>query len=661
MCGIAGIWNIISKVPVNRALLDRMVGTLDHRGPDDSGTYLSNDLGLGHTRLSIVDLSGGHQPMCNEDGSIWVVFNGEIYNHHELRSSLIIKGHTFKTGSDTEVIVHAYEELGENCVREFNGQFAFALWDGRRRELLLARDRMGVRPLFYTEHNGSLLFGSEIKALFEDPTLPREIDPFAIDQVFTFWFPIPPRTGFIGVNELPPGHTMTVSERGTRIDQYWDLPFPSMEESRLSHPHPEKWYTETLMQLLDEAVKIRLRADVPVGTYLSGGLDSSVITALSRHRINDRLKTFSIGFEAKDFDESAFQSMVVRHLGTEHHAFRCSSTQIGEVFPRAIWHTERPIIRTAPVPMMLLAKGVREAGIKVVLTGEGADEVLAGYDIFKEAKVRRFWAQAPKSRMRPLLLRRLYPYLSEMKGQAAAYLTAFFGQGLEETNDPFYSHAPRWRVTSSLKGLYSEKMKEALKGYDPIAELRDELPLAFSTWHPLSQAQYLESAYLLPGYILASQGDRMAMAHGVEGRYPFLDHRVVEFAATIPPHFKLKCLREKHVLRQGAEGKLPSAILNREKQPYRAPDQAALFPNGKGFGYVDEAFSPGRLDDAGIFSTKPLNGLLARCRRQEKMGIKDGMALVGSLSVQLLYEQFIKKKKPDLNAVFPGDSFLSLK
>lgn len=644
MCGIAGIWNFKSKAPVDPALLGRMVHTLDHRGPDDSGIYLSGDVGLGHTRLSIVDLSGGHQPMCNEDGSIWVVFNGEIYNHPELRAALVNKGHTFKTHSDTEVIVHAYEEMGEGCVRAFNGQFAFALWDGKRRELFIARDRMGVRPFFYAEHNGRFLFGSEIKALFEDPTLPREIDPFAVDQVFTFWFPIPPRTGFAGVNELPPGHTMTVSEKRTRINQYWKLEFPAMEESRVPSPRPEKWYTEGLMALLDEAIQIRLRADVPVGAYLSGGLDSSVITALSKRRINDQLKTFSIGFEAEDFDETAFQSEVVRHLGTEHHAFRCLSREIGEAFPAAVRHMERPVIRTAPVPMMLLAKGVRESGIKVVLTGEGADEVLAGYDIFKEAKVRRFWARAPQSRMRPLLLRRLYPYLSDMKGQAAAYLTAFFGQGLEETNDPFYSHAPRWRVTSPIKGLYSEGMREKLKGYDPIAELRDQLPSAFSTWHPLSQAQYLESAYLLPGYILASQGDRMAMAHGVEGRYPFLDHRVIEFAANVPPNFKLKRLREKHILREGAEGLLPPAILNREKQPYRAPDQAALFPEGKGFDYVEEALSSERLEEAGFFSAKPLNTLLSKCRRQEKMGIKDGMALVGSLSVQLLYKQFVKGK-----------------
>jgi asparagine synthase (glutamine-hydrolysing) len=644
MCGIAGIWNLKSKQPIERVFLERMVASLHHRGPDDHGVYIANDVGLGHTRLSIVDLSGGHQPMCNEDGSIWVVFNGEIYNHPELRADLEQKGHTFKTHSDTEVILHLYEEVGEDCVKAFNGQFAFALWDSRRRELLLARDRMGVRPLFYALHRGQLLFASEIKALFEHPSLPRRIDPIAIDQIFTMWFQLPPRTGFLGVSELPPGHTMTVSEQGTRIHRYWGMEFPTFNESQHASSHPDKWYADRLMELLDDAVRIRLRADVPVGSYLSGGLDSSVITALAKHRIKDHLKTFSIRFEAAGFDETSFQSIVVNHLGTQHHPFLCRNADIGESFQAAVWYMERPVIRTAPVPMMLLAKGVREAGIKVVLTGEGADEILAGYDIFKEAKIRRFWAQNPQSRFRPLLLRRLYPYLSGIQNQASAYLTAFFGRGLEETTDPFYSHRPRWQTTSLLKGLYSETMREMLNGYDPIDELRQQLPAEFSTWHPLSQAQYLEAAYLLPGYILSSQGDRMAMAHSVEGRYPFLDHRVIEFAASIPPHLKLRRLREKHILREGTHHLLPETILNREKQPYRAPDHTAFISDGKALDYVEEQLSPEAVREPGIFAANPVQALLTKCRRQGNLGIRDGMALVGSLSVQLLYQQFINRK-----------------
>jgi len=437
---------------------------------------------------------------------------------------------------------------------------------------------------------------------------------------------------------------MTVSERGVRTQRYWAMTFPETAEQGVEAPQGEAWYANRLIELLDDAANIRLRADVPVGAYLSGGLDSSVITALIQRRLGERLKTFSIGFESADFDETAFQSSMVAHLKTEHHPFLCRNADIGHSFEAAVWHAERPIIRTAPVPMMLLAKGVREEGIKVVLTGEGADEILAGYDIFKESKIRRFWARRPQSRLRPLLLKRLYPYLTGLQNQASAYLTAFFGQGLERTDDPFYSHRPRWQTTSLLKGLYSDDMRERLRGYDPVDELRQQLPMEFSSWHPLSQAQYLEAVFLLPGYILSSQGDRMAMAHAVEGRYPFLDHRVIEFASTIPPNLKLRRLREKHVLRKGAEHLLPETILNREKQPYRAPDQTAFIRNGKGLDYVEERLAPDSVRESGLFAPHAVQTLLAKCRRQPQIGVKDGMALAGSLSVQVLHQQFIKRK-----------------
>ncbi|HET8760313.1 MAG TPA: asparagine synthase (glutamine-hydrolyzing), partial [Nitrospiria bacterium] len=467
MCGIAGLWNVTSGAPAERIDLDRMVRALHHRGPDDHGIHLAGPLGIGHTRLSIVDLSGGHQPMCNEDGSIWVVFNGEIYNHKELRAGLITKGHRFATHSDTEVILHQYEELGERCVESFNGQFAFALWDAERHRLLLARDRLGVRPLYYVWSRDGIRFASEIKALFTDPSVPRALDPIALDQIFTFWFPLAPRTGFVGVSEVPPGHTLTVHHGGSTLQRYWAMEFPA-EASGRQPRHPERWYRDRLAELLDDAVALRLRADVPVGAYVSGGLDSSVVAAMARRKVNDRLLTFSIGFEAAEFDERSFQSAVVDHLGTQHTACVYRTLDIGREFPAAMWHMERPVLRTAPVPMMRLAQGVRAAGIKVVLTGEGADEVLAGYDIFKEAKVRRFWAQSPDSRFRPLLLRRLYPYLSGVQGQASAYLKGFFGQGLEDTSDPFYSHRPRWQVAGQIKSLLAGHVREGLAEYDAV-------------------------------------------------------------------------------------------------------------------------------------------------------------------------------------------------
>jgi asparagine synthase (glutamine-hydrolysing) len=580
--------------------------------------------------------------MSNEDGSIWIVFNGEIYNYPELRAELIAKGHVFKTSCDTEVIVHQYEELGEECVRTFNGQFAFAIWDLKTRTLLLARDRLGVRPVYFTEHAGKFIFASEIKAIFADSSIPRALDPFALDQIFTFWFPVAPRTGFESIMELPPGHTLRITESGKQIRRYWQLDFPLTGETPVDGNMSEPDYASQLIDLLEDAVRIRLRADVPVAAYLSGGLDSSAITALALRHKGDRLKTFSIAFEAESFDETTHQLKVVNYLETEHHPFYCRTSDVGMGFESAIWHAERPILRTAPVPMMFLSAGVRDSGIKVVLTGEGADEILAGYDIFKEAKIRRFWARNPQSKIRPHLLRKLYPYLAGIQNQSPAYIKAFFGQGLTDTQDPFYSHRLRWHVTSAAKRFYSEEMKERLKGYDPVSELLAQLPPEFSQWDPLCQAQYLEAAYLLPGYILSSQGDRMGMANSVEGRFPFLDHRVVEFACRIPSGLKIKSLREKHILRKGVSGLLPSEVLDRTKQPYRAPDHHAFFPQGKAQTVVDKALSKASIENAGIFSTRMVDGLVAKAQQPKLLGTAEGMALTGLLSVQVLSRDFVE-------------------
>jgi len=644
MCGIAGIWNRDSREPVAPSSLRAMVASIAHRGPDDDGVFLDGDLGLGHDRLSIIDLNSGQQPMSNVDGTTWIVFNGEIFNYVELRAELVARGHRFKTTSDTEVILNLYEERGADCVSSFNGQFAFALWDTRTRSLLLARDRLGVRPLFYTWHGGGIRFASEIKALLTDPTLPRRVDPIALDQIFTFWFPIAPRTGFEGIEELPPGTTLTITSESQTPRRYWSLRYPAAGEANGTGGRSSREYAEELMSLLSDAVRIRLRADVPVASYLSGGLDSSVISALCHKQLGGGFNTFSIEFEAAAFDEASFQSSVVKRLGTRHRAFRCSGKSIGEALPRAVYHAERPLLRSAPVPMMLLAKGVHEAGIKVVLTGEGADEILAGYDIFKEAKVRRFWARYPQSTWRPRLLERLYPYLSDLQ-RTSGYLKAFFGQGLEDTGDPFYSHRPRWRVSAPLRMLYGPAIRERVAGYDAIADLRDQLPAEFSAWHPLSQAQYLEAAFLLPGYLLSSQGDRMAMAHAVEGRYPFLDHRVVEFAATIPPNLKIRGLREKHVLREGVREILPEAIVDRAKQPYRAPDQDALFQEGAAGELTRAALSPLALSGSGLFQPNSIRGLMEKGARQPSLGVRDNMALIGAVTTQLWHKQFFQNEE----------------
>ena len=638
MCGFGGHYG---AVPEAERVLRAMTRALRHRGPDDSGIFAAPQAGLAHTRLAIVGLSDGRQPMRDATGDLVIAFNGEIFNHVELREELRGHGRRFRTGSDTEVILHLYDEMGEDCVSRLNGDFAFAIWDGRRRRMVLARDRMGVRPLFYTRHRGVFHFASEVKALLQVPGVKAEIDPVALDQIFTLWAPIAPRTPFRGIHELEPASLMIVDEGGIVIRPYWQLGFP--EADAPSRHRDERAAAEELRALLSDATKIRMRADVPVGAYLSGGLDSSIITALAAGMTGETLHTFSVTFDSAEHDESAFQMAVAQALGTRHSSAHCGEGDIAAVFPDVIRFTERPILRTAPAPLLRLSALVREAGLKVALTGEGADEVFAGYDIFKEARVRRFCGRQPGSRIRPHLFRKLYPYLPGLQQQSAEYLAAFFGTGGDASegglDDPLFSHRPRLRGTAATKLFFSADLKATLGGYDAAEEMASLLPTAFARWHPLHQAQYLESRFLLPGYILSSQGDRMAMANGVETRFPFLDHRLVEFAATLPPEMKLKGLTEKHILREAARGLLPSEIGTRPKQPYRAPDSRAFTGPG-GRDYVGAALGPERLAATGLFNPQAVSALHAKCAGGRATGFRDNAAFVGILSTQLWSETF---------------------
>jgi asparagine synthase (glutamine-hydrolysing) len=645
MCGIAGILNFNGKC-VEPALLDRMIERVRHRGPDDCGIYTDKQVGLAHARLSIIDLASGQQPMHNEDKSLSIVFNGEIYNYIELRADLLRKGHRFLTQCDTEVILHLYEERGEECVRYLNGQWAFAIWDTKKEKLFLSRDRLGVRPLFYTVANQAFLFGSEIKSIFGLSNVSREIDLIALDQIFTFWVTIPPRTTFKDILELPPGHSMTVQDKKITVGRHWKLDYSGSAEGAADIHWSEEDYTGKLLELLVDATRIRLRSDVPVGAYLSGGLDSAVVTALIRKFTETPLKTFSVSFDDPEFDESSYQKEVVRFLETDHQEVRCTSEDIGQVFPDVIWHTEKPILRTAPAPLYILSGLVRKHGYKAVLTGEGSDEMLGGYDIFKEAKIRAFCAAHPESKMRPLLLKRLYPYLENLQSQSGAYLQAFFHVRPDESRNEFFSHRPRWELTSKLKMLFSDSVRSHIGSYDGYAELRELLPPGYSGWDGFCQAQYLEAMYLLPGYILSSQGDRVSMAHSVEGRFPFLDHRVVEFAARIPPHLKMKVLNEKYLLKRCADGLVPPSVTKRPKQPYRAPEGKCFF-SGAQLEYVDVLLSPERIKQDGIFNPLAVQKLVEKFHQGRAIGIKDNMALVGILSTQLVVDQFVRNFRAD--------------
>jgi len=450
MCGIAGIFNYHSSVePSHEHTVKKMLSVIRHRGPDETGLYLGNNIGLGSVRLSIVDLSTGQQPISDESGNYWIVYNGEIFNYPELRSDLERKGIKLKTHCDTEVVVQMYALYGANCLKYFNGQFAFSIWDKNKQEIFLARDRVGIRPLFYWAKNETFAFCSEIKGLFTLNQVPRAIRPESLAQVFTFWTTLTPNTPFEDIYELPPAHYMIVRSSKIQIERYWSMEF--------NHNHIQNTpsISDTVAEFDDlfrDAIRIRLRADVQVGAYLSGGLDSSLTTAYIHEIDPGVLNTFSIGFKDKAFDETAYQKEVSSRFNTNHTAFECSSAEISQHFADTIWHTEFPLLRTSPTPMFMLSQKVREQNIKVVITGEGADEIFAGYNIFKESKIRRFWANEPNSKARPKLLSSLYPYLPMMKNSNNMALKMFFGYKLGETTDPLYSHLLRWHNTSRITG-----------------------------------------------------------------------------------------------------------------------------------------------------------------------------------------------------------------
>ncbi len=649
MCGIAGYYNIDHRYEEDLALLERMIWPLRHRGPDGFGFFQDRRAGLAHARLSIIDLEGGWQPIHNEDRSLWIVFNGEIFNYPELRQELVGRGHRFATSSDTEVIIHLYEEKGEDCLEELNGQFAIALYDQGRQRLFLARDRMGIRPLFYTVHGNRLLFASEIKAIFAaDPSLERAIDPLVLQEIFTFWSNGGQETIFKGIRQLEPGCWLRLDREGAvRQHRYWQIPFRGQEFSEA----PEHELAAELRELLVDAVRLRLRADVPVGAYLSGGLDSSAITSLIRHYTDNDLKTFSVTFSDAVYDEQQQQQQVAGFLNTDHHEIRCTDATIGQAFPRVIWHAETPILRTAPTPLFLLSSLVRETGYKVVLTGEGADEVLGGYDIFKEAKVRAFIARQQGSSCRPFLLKRLYPYLALSPARSAEYARNFFDTDAS-LDDPFYGHRPRWKTTAGTHVFLRDEVLAAA-GTPPIEKLQQQWAQRLAGLDFFSRTQFLESRLLLGNYLLSSQGDRMAMAHSVEGRFPFLDHRLVEFACTIPPRLRMKALNEKNILKKAMADLLPPAIVRRRKQPYMAPDIPSFF--GKETPpYVRYHLSEERLEESGLFKPAPVQRLLAKCGKRTRQGFRENMAFVGILSTQILHDSFVKNFQVDTPDPLPG-------
>jgi len=638
MCGIVGFYpccKINDSVEVLKCMLTR----IKHRGPDQSGILLTQDIGLGSVRLSIIDIDNGRMPLSNEDDRLWIVFNGEIYNYLDLKKDLLQKGHVFKTTTDTEVVLHLYEEYGVECLNQLNGQFAIAIWDSLKKELFLARDRVGIRPLFYCKHDGGIVFASEMKALFEHPQIEAQISSLALSQIFTFWTTLSPLTIFKDIFEVQPGHFILANDKEIREEKYWELPLCKSEEYQYLTIDEA---IDKFRILFSDAVKIRLKADVPVGAYLSGGLDSSITTSFIKANIQSQLQTFSLSFEDKEYDEAEYQKKAVDFFETEHRSIQCVQDDISQRIADIIWHLESPILRSAPAPMGLLSGLVKKNDIKVVITGEGADELLGGYNIFKEAIIRQFWARNPQSKIRPLLLKRLYPYMSQMNGAKA--LNLFFSYKLTETDSLVYSHLLRWKNTSRIKQYLSDHFKSELNDYDPVQELEAKLGERFEGVDLLSRAQWLEINLFMSGYLLSSQGDRMAMANSVEGRYPFLDHRIIEFCMQLPPEFKLKCLDEKFLLKKMMRGQLPDAILNRPKQAYRSPSVSYADSD-----YVKDLLSNEAIESAGLFNPDRVKKLSMKMNSGKNISEVDKMAFMGILSTQILNDLFVKKHKKALN------------
>jgi asparagine synthase (glutamine-hydrolysing) len=623
VCGIAGIVRADPRTPVEEAALRRMARALRHRGPDGWGLARDHGAGLVSTRLAIFDPERGWQPMRGPAGSV-LVYNGEVFNHPELRARLGDDA-PLATGADTEVVLRLLEREGVAALEHLNGQFALAWWQPERRRLVLARDRFGIHPLHVAalDDGAGLAFASEAKGLFASGEVTGTPDLRGLDEAFALWGPQAPRTAFAGVSQLPPGGLL-VWERGAVVEERrWWAPVHEP-------PRPEPDDTEALLR---DSVRLRLRADVPVGAYLSGGLDSSLVCALAQQETDHRLRTFSIAFRDPAYDESAFQREAAEALGTLHHVVEVGASDIAEAFPAVVQQAETPLIRTAPVPLWLLARATREQGITVVATGEGADELFWGYDLFKEVALRSLAVDDP-GRARELAAE-LYPWLREQgAGRGEGWVRSLLEAAAPD--DPLGSHRSRVAAAGAVRGLYHADVRAELgAAEDPLDALLPSLPADLADWSPLERASLLECATLLPGYLLAAQGDRVALAHGVEARFPFLDDRVAAHAQRLPADRKLgPGLREKAALRDVAGRVLPASLAERTKQPYRAPE-VAPFTGEDAPAWVAEALAPDALRATGIFDERRVGTLVRRAREGRARGMREGMALIAVLSTQV--------------------------
>ncbi len=631
MCGIAGFVANGETPPVaeRTVVLDRMCRSLVHRGPDDQGMMVEGPVSLGMRRLSIIDLVGGHQPISGEDGTVTIVFNGEIYNFRDLQRQLETRGHTFRTRSDTEAIVHLYEEYGASCVDHLNGMFAFAIWDDRNRKLFIARDRTGEKPLYYTvTPTGAFVFGSEIKALLEHPDVERETNLDALDAYFTLGYVPDPLSIFRDIHKLPPGHHLTFADGRVSVQQYWDFTFEPASSRR------EEDYLDELRALLDEAVRLRLISDVPLGAFLSGGIDSSTVVGLMARHMDQPVKTFSIGFHEDSYNELKYARLTAKKFGTDHHEFFVTP-DIWEIVEELAWHFDEPFADSSAIPTYMVSKLAREH-VTVVLSGDGGDELFAGYTRYLVEQQRSGFANLPafmrKGIMQPLS-RRL-PHGARGRN----YLHNI-------SLDPLDRYLDSVSIFTGLNKqlLYSEDFRRRLGGDGFIAARFRDYGMKVKTGEPLDRLLYIDSKTYLPGDIL-TKVDRMSMAGSLEARVPLLDHKVIDFVTRIPASMKLTGHETKHLFKRAIKDLVPEEILNRPKQGFGVPIQEWINqqlrdrlrdtlrePRTRQRGYVEPAYLDVLLDEH------------ERGRRDHSM------ALWALLMLELWHRQFVDSPRASLS------------
>ena len=634
MCGIAGFYKPSRQIKDYSNTIKKMLSLIQHRGPDEAGYYVDDYVAIGTTRLSIIDIQNATQPLSDQSKRYWICYNGELYNYKELKKELQQEGLSFYTNSDTEVLLQAWIYWKEECLKKLNGAFAFAIYDTQEVSLFLARDRYGKRPLFYSEQNGEFIFASEMKAFLGYDGFSFDWDPQQLTSILALWTPLPKQSGFKNIKQLPMGEYLIVNGKEANLTRssYTKLNFETT-----SFVQTESDAIEQVRDLLLESVKLRLRSDVEVGVYLSGGLDSAIITQLASEMSSQQVQTFSVEFENKEFDESVDQKLLAKHLGTKHSSITITNKDISENFPTALFHAEVPAFRTAFVPMFLLSKKVQEEGIKVILSGEGADEAFLGYDLFKETLLRISWNKI-SNQERKNKLAKMHPHLNHFNSANQTYLMGLYQQFSEEKMSGLFSHEMRFQ-----NGCFSTRL---LENHDnPFKEIYRliEEEIYYTGLSPIQKAQWLEFKTLLPGYLLSTQGDRMSLAHGVENRCPFLDPSIVNFSS----HVNLKFddgFNEKYLLKKAFQAKLPKKIIEKNKFPYRAPDSSA-FVNCRP-DYLDLLFSDTELKNLGFLDLNFTKQFVQKIfsTPSNQISTKENQTFVFLLSLALLNNFFIKKE-----------------